>query len=60
MVSKPKKHLHPISRKSSQPEIFPPEVEQLLDVLAQIEARRQLRLRTKERKSTDATPEISS
>lgn len=62
MVSKSKKHLHTILRKSFQPEIFPPEVEQLLEVLAQIEARRQLRLRALEleRKSVNAASEIPS
>jgi len=42
---KPKKPLRTVLRKSSQPEVFPLEVEQLLDVLARIEVRRQLRLR---------------
>ena len=49
-----------VLRKSSQPEVFPPEIEYLLDVLAQIEARRQARLRALERKSVHATPEIPS
>jgi hypothetical protein len=48
-----------VLRKSSQPEVFPPEIENLLDVLARIEARRQARLRALERKLVHATSEIS-
>ncbi len=58
----PKKASHTAVHKSSRPEVFPIEVEHLLDVLARIETRRQLRLRALglERKSVHATPEISS
>jgi hypothetical protein len=61
-MRQPKKPLHTALRKSSQHKAFPLEVEHLLDVLARIEARRQLRLRTLEleRKSINATPEIPS
>jgi hypothetical protein len=59
---KPKKSAYTDLQKSSQPEVFPPEVEHLLDVLARIEARRQLRLRALElgRKSVNATSETPS
>ena len=62
MVPRPKKHLHTTLRKRTQAEVFPPEVEHLLDVLAQIEARRQVRLRVLEleRNSTYVTPEKTS
>lgn len=52
----------PGTQKHSQPEIISPEVEHLLDVLTQIEKRRQLRLHTsaRERKENHATPEIPS
>ena len=59
-MRKPKKALHTAMHKSGQPEVFPLEVEHLLDVLARIEARRQLKLHSEERKSVNATPEIPS
>jgi hypothetical protein len=59
-MRKLKKPLRITTSKSSQREVFPLEIEHLLDVLARIEARRQLKLRAEERKSVNATPEIPS
>ncbi len=61
-MRKPKKALRPPVHKSRQADVFPLEVEHLLDVLARIEARRQLRLRALEleRNEGDATSEIPS
>ena len=61
-MRKLKKPLRTTRSKSSQREVFPLEIEHLLDVLARIETRRQLRLRALEleRKSVNATPETPS
>ncbi|HTK07234.1 MAG TPA: hypothetical protein VL485_08700 [Ktedonobacteraceae bacterium] len=55
-----KKSLHAIVRKKSRPEDLSFEVEQLLDVLARIEARRQLRLRALGGKPVNATSKTPS
>ena len=61
-MPKPKRPLHTVLQRNNQPEDFPIEVEHLLNVLARIETRRQLRLRALEleRKSDNATPETPS
>lgn len=60
MVSRREKRFRTVLQKNARPQAFSPEVEHLLDILAQIEARRQLRLRTLERKSVNAASKIPS